>query len=65
MIHVLLASQSPRRKELLEKLGFPFRVVSIDCEETFPEDLPVEEVAGFLSQKKAQAFGSINEKEVP
>ena len=33
---ILLASQSPRRKELLEKMGLSFDVVSIHCNEDYP-----------------------------
>ena len=36
---LLLASNSPRRKELLSSLGFDFEVVSVDCDEIYPQDL--------------------------
>ena len=36
---ILLASKSPRRKHLLEQLGFDFAVVSQNIEEDFPDDL--------------------------
>ena len=61
---LLLASQSPRRKELLSALGYDFEVVQIDCEETYPENLNVEDIAGFLSEQKAQAFRLLQEDEV-
>lgn len=61
---ILLASQSPRRRELLEKLGFDFQVVSIDCDETYPEDLEVSQVAGFLSLKKAEAYTGLIESQI-
>lgn len=63
-MEILLASQSPRRRELLQQLGFDFQVVSIDCEETFSSDLPMEEVAGFLSLKKANAFSDLKENQI-
>jgi septum formation protein len=53
---ILLASQSPRRKELLEKAGFTqLEVQPVAVEETFPEDMPAAEVAEFLAIKKAEA----------
>ncbi len=53
---LILASQSPRRKELLKGLGFDFEVRTKDTGEDFPEDLNPSEVAGYLSAKKAAAF---------
>lgn len=61
---ILLASQSPRRKELLKNLGYNFNVVKIDCEEIFPENLHAKEVAGFLSELKANAYKNLSENEV-
>lgn len=54
-IEVLLASKSPRRKQLLEALGIRFSVVHQDVEEDFPEDLDKHKVPAFLAQKKALA----------
>ncbi len=45
---ILLGSNSPRRKELLQSLGFDFEVVSINCDEIFPENLEVENIASYL-----------------
>lgn len=53
---VVLASQSPRRKELLGNLDIPFEVRVKDTDESFPSELPVEDVAYFLAKKKASAF---------
>lgn len=53
---LLLASHSPRRKELLQQLGFEFEVVSITCDESYPKDLPASEVAAYIALAKAQAF---------
>ncbi|PKF75185.1 Maf family protein [Chryseobacterium sp. PMSZPI] len=61
---LLLASQSPRRKELLSNLGFEFEVVKIDCEEILPEHIKIEEAAAYLSDLKAEAFRSLNPDEV-
>lgn len=61
---ILLASKSPRRKGLLESLGYTFDVISIDCDESFPSDLPVDEIAGYLSEKKSNAFRTLQNGEV-
>lgn len=61
---LLLASQSPRRKELLSSLGFDFEVVKIDCEEIIPENIKIEEAAAYLSDLKAEAFRNLEEGEV-
>jgi septum formation protein len=55
---LILASQSPRRKELLKGLGVDFEVRIKDINEDFPQNLDPSEVAGFLSAKKAAAFAS-------
>ncbi|MCU7617521.1 Maf family protein [Chryseobacterium sp. PBS4-4] len=61
---ILLASQSPRRKELLSSLGFDFEVVKIDCEEILPENIEIEKAAAYLSELKADAFRKLNVDEV-
>lgn len=61
---LLLASQSPRRKELLAGLGFEFEVVKIDCEEIVPEHIGVGEAASYLSELKASAFRDLGKGEV-
>ncbi|WP_304344226.1 Maf family nucleotide pyrophosphatase [Chryseobacterium koreense] len=61
---ILLASNSPRRKELLQNLGFDFDVISVDCEEVYPDDLPTEKVAEYLSELKANSFRNLEKGEV-
>lgn len=61
---ILLASQSPRRKELLSSLGFDFEVVKIDCEEILPENIKIENAASYLSELKADAFRNLKIDEV-
>ena len=61
---LLLASQSPRRKELLSSLGFEFEVVKIDCEEILPEHIKIGEAAAYLSELKADAFRTLIGDEV-
>jgi septum formation protein len=52
---IILASQSPRRKQLLEWAEVPFCIIVADIEETFPENLPVEEVPVYIARNKAKA----------
>lgn len=61
---ILLASQSPRRKELLSGLGFDFEVVKIDCEEILPENIEAKNAAAYLSELKANAFRKLENNEV-
>ncbi len=54
---ILLASKSPRRRELLEMLRLPFNCISIGCiDESYPEEMPKESVPQYLSNKKADAY---------
>lgn len=54
-----LASNSPRRKELLQQAGIPFTVLASEIPEDFPSDLPVEKVPAYLAEKKASAIWEI------
>lgn len=54
--HIILASKSPRRQELLKLLGIDFRVVLKEVDESFPEGLTPAETAVYISEKKAHAF---------
>ncbi len=54
---ITLASASPRRRELLGRLGFDFTIAEIkDIDETYPADMPAQDVAPYLSRLKAQAY---------
>lgn len=54
---IILASNSPRRKELLGGLGFDFEVRIInDIDESYPEHLSPSEIAEHISNKKAMAY---------
>lgn len=61
---ILLASNSPRRRELLTNLGYDFEVVSIDCDEIYPENIAVENIAEFLSNLKSNSFRNLENDEV-
>lgn len=54
---VLLASNSPRRKELLQGIDIDFEIkVLPDIDESYPASLPVEKVAEFIAEKKASSY---------
>lgn len=54
---LLLASQSPRRRELMTACGLPYALApEYDCEETYPPALPAEEVPLYLSRLKSAAY---------
>jgi septum formation protein len=55
MSEIILASQSPRRKQLLEWAEVDFEIMVADTDESFPENLPVEEVAIHIATEKAKA----------
>ena len=53
---LILASQSPRRQELLQALEVDFEVRLKPVDESFPEGLDPFEIAQYIAQKKAAAF---------
>ena len=54
---LILASNSPRRKELLSGLDVEYEIFTLpDIEESYPETLPKEEVPEFLARTKASAY---------
>lgn len=56
---IILASQSPRRRELLERMGVgDFRIVTPDIDEQMDRDLPPGELVGRISLEKALAVQS-------
>ena len=55
--HIILASNSPRRRELLGGLGISFEVkVLPDIEENYPEGLSVAQIAEYIAKEKADAY---------
>lgn len=55
-MELLLASKSPRRRQLIGSLGWPVRFVDIDCDESRCDKCPSELRAERISLLKAQAF---------
>lgn len=53
---LILASKSPRRRELLQGLQLNFEIRTKDTLEDFPSNMPVNEVASYLSKVKADAM---------
>jgi len=53
---LLLGSASPRRAELLQRAGFSFTTVRIECDESHPQGQTAAEQAIDLSQRKAKAY---------
>jgi len=53
---IILASGSPRRKELLQNLGLNFEVKATHVEEEFPIELTAEQIPLYLAEKKADAY---------
>ena len=52
----ILASNSPRRKEILTQAGFQFAVLPSDVDESFSTDIPPQQVPVMLAERKAQAL---------
>ena len=54
--HIILASKSPRRQELLRGMSVDFEVLTRETPENYPADLPLDEVPKYLSLQKSLAF---------
>lgn len=57
-LQIILASKSPRRKELMENLDIKFNVEARSVDEKYPSDIEIEEIAQYLAELKASAFPS-------
>ena len=54
--NIILASQSPRRQQLLKDMGFDFKVIVTDVDEIYPPTMPVFEIPVYLAEMKANAL---------
>lgn len=59
---IILASKSPRRQELMKLLGLDFTVELKEVDETYPEGLSPAEIAVYIAEQKATAFGNAENK---
>lgn len=64
MSRIILASASPRRRELMELAGYDFEVICADIVEAVPENVQPQEVVMSLALQKAQAVAAENEDAV-
>lgn len=56
---IILASQSPRRQELLKGLNLDFEVKVLDVEETYPPEIVGVDIPMYLAEKKAKAYDNM------
>ena len=61
---IILASQSPRRKQLMELAELKFEVIIADVDETNPPGMPGDDVPEFLANKKASAIAHLVEDKI-
>jgi septum formation protein len=54
-VPIILASQSPRRKHLLELAEIPFTILVEETNESYPPDLTMQEVVIYIAKNKALA----------
>lgn len=64
MSKIILASASPRRKELMELVGYDFEVICADIVEVVPEEAMPQEVVMSLALQKAQAVAAEHKEAV-
>jgi len=65
IIKIILASKSPRRKQLLEWAEVPFEIIIQSTDESYPDNLSVNEIALHIARNKALAVQKINPKNIP
>lgn len=61
---IILASNSPRRKQFLTDLGISFEVKPSNVNETYPSNLKHSEITNFIAEVKASTFNNLNENEI-
>jgi septum formation protein len=62
---IILASQSPRRKQLLEWAEVPFEIIIRETDESYPTNLSVEEIAIHIAKNKVLAVKQANNISIP
>lgn len=61
MQKIILASQSPRRKQLLEWAEIPFDIIISETDESFSNQTPVDEIPVYIAANKAKAVQVMDE----
>lgn len=61
---IVLASQSPRRKELLSGLDINFDTIALNVDESYSQNLKREEITEYLCKKKADAYNNWTENTI-
>jgi septum formation protein len=61
---LILASQSPRRRDLLISAGFDVEIISQHSDESYPDFLLPHQIAGFLAEKKNDAITVSDQQKV-
>ncbi|MGB3452286.1 MAG: Maf family nucleotide pyrophosphatase [Moheibacter sp.] len=61
---ILLASKSPRRRELLASLGIDFEIVIIKSDEAYPSELKREKITEYIAVEKSDVYGKLNLDEI-
>ncbi len=57
---IILASQSPRRQELLRRIGIEnFQILSLDIDESYPAGLSPEDTVRYIAEKKSSAAAAL------
>ena len=63
--NIILASQSPRRRELLAGLGLEFSTISLDIDESFDREVyKANQITEYLSAKKANAYSDLKANDI-
>ncbi len=57
---IILASQSPRRKEILTQIDIPYEAIASNSDETIPPNVPYTEVPALLAERKALSVSELN-----
>ena len=59
---IILASKSPRRQELMKLMGLTYTLELKEVDESYPNELTPAQIAIYIAEKKAKAFGNVEGK---
>jgi len=63
-MHIILASASPRRQELLGRMGYAFEIKTADVQEQLPPEIGVGEAAQYLAALKCTAVAKLHSESI-